>query len=561
MAGRIGSAIALAFLLAQSGTVPTWAQSKDAQQSGAPRFVSRTSVVLIPTTVTDRSGAHVTGLTKDDFVVLENNQREKISIFEEIKTHSGTIRRVDPRDSGFTNAVTQEAKSQRLTMIVLDTLNTRFEDQVHARRELVKFIDDALQPDEPVALLTISSNGLNVINDFTTDPQVLAAAVKKVRGLPTNVMIGENDNADLESLLLIQRSSGRAPTSQEVIGDALQGFQSGLLDSLEQMQQMNGVEATLRALRQIAEAFSGVPGRKSLIWATGGLPFIADDPSSFNFRSSDLLPLYESAWNALNQSQIAVYPLDMGGLFNPGFVSPRFGRVIRYRRMIDSVSNLETLAKMTGGKLCEFKMSISGCYNDAEKDASQYYLIGYYADVSKGKTGWRKLDVRVEKPQLTVRARNSYYVSSKPPDPKKAEHEDMDAAILSPTDFTAVPMLVQWTGRKADGPKMQLGFRFNVAAAGITIDGEHNNLVSMAFGAFAKTAKNGIAGDFVKDLEGNLPAATAEQIATHGVVYEGQITVPPGKYIVRFIVRDNLSGRLGTVSVPTEVAEQGAKPQ
>lgn len=149
------------------------------------------------TMVTDPSGAHVTGLTKDDFNVLENNQIQKISIFEEIKTQPGTIRRVDPKDTGFTNAVTPEAKTQRLTMILLDTLNTRFADQVHARRELVKFIDETLQPDEPVALLTISLNGLNVINDFTTDPKVLSAAVKKVRGLPSNVMTGENDIADL----------------------------------------------------------------------------------------------------------------------------------------------------------------------------------------------------------------------------------------------------------------------------------------------------------------------------------------------------------------------------
>jgi hypothetical protein len=216
---------------------------------------------------------------------------------------------------------------------------------------------------------------------------------------------------------------------------------------------------------------------------------------------------------------------------------------------------------MTGGKLCEYKMNLSGCYNDAQKDASQYYLIGYYADVKKGKTGWRKLEVKVQKPQLTVRARNSYYVSSKQPDPKKSEHEDMDTAIISPSDFTSVPMLVQWTGRKPDGQKTQLSFRFSVPAAGITIDEEHDNLVSVAFAAFAKTAKGGIAGDFVKDLEGNLPAATAEQIAAHGVVYEGALAVPPGKYTVRFIVRDNLSGRVGTVSVPVDAVEQAAKSQ
>lgn len=532
------------------------AQSKDAPPSPSPipRFVSRSSLVLIPTVVTDHSGAHITGLTKDDFGVLENGHTQKIAIFEEVKTEPGKIRRVEPTDAGFTNAVAPDAKSQRLTLIVLDTLNTRFQDQVRARRELLKFVDKTLQANEPVALMTISSSGLRLMNDFTTDPQVLAAAVKKVRGQPSAGERSEADRADLDQAMEFQQRIGRGPTSQNQIAGNLEGFTSGAYDRFEQMQQQQAAETTLRALREIAESFSGVPGRKTLIWATGGAPFVADDPSSFSLRSDNLLPLYEAAWNALNQSQVSVYPLDMGGLFNPGFVSPRFGRSVRYRRFVDSVSNLENFAKMTGGRLCEFKLDLSGCYNETQKDASEYYVIGYYADTAKGKTGWRKLEVTVPGKKVDVHARTSYYVRPKPPDPKKSEREDMDTAILSPTDFSAVPILVRWTGRTADGDKIKLNFRFNVAAAGITIDSENNNRMSLAFGAFAKTPK-GIAGDFVKELEGNLSAEMAQQIGVHGVVYDGAIAVPPGKYTVRFIVRDNLSGRVGTVSVPVDAAQ------
>lgn len=542
--------LAAILLLALPATLGGYKEKKD---GSPPKFVSHTSLVLVPAVVTDHSGAHVAGLTKDDFAVLENEQGQKISIFEEIKTEPGELRRVTPEQAAYSNVVAPEAKTQRLTMIILDTLNTRFEDQVHARRELLKFIDETLRPGEPVALMTIGANGLNVINDFTTDPKILIAAVKKVRGQPSNMERSAADMADLETSLQMQRQLGRAPSSQDMITDQLEGFQSGAFDQFEQMQNMFTIEKTLRALRQIAESFSGVPGRKTLIWATGGLPFVADDPSMFNFRSGNLLTLYESTWNALNESQIAVYPLDMGGLFNPGFVSPRFGRVVRYRRTIDSVSNLETFAKMTGGKLCVYKVSLSGCYNDSQKDSTQYYLIGYYTNTAKGKTGWRKIDVKVRKPNLEVRARTSLYVSDKPPDPKKAEREDMDTAIISPTDFTAVPMLVRWTGRTPDGPKTRLTFRYNVPGAGVTIDAENDNLISLGFAAFAKTRKGGIAGDFVKELEGKLPAATAQQVVAQGVMYDGEIEVPPGKYTVRFIVRDNLSGRMGTVSVPLEV--------
>jgi VWFA-related protein len=391
-----------------------------------------------------------------------------------------------------------------------------------------------------------------VINDFTTDPKLLAAAVKKVRTQVSTAEKSAAEVADLESTLTTQRQSGLAPSTEDVMVDELEGFQGGAFQRYQMFQLGNGVEVTLRALRQIAESFSGVPGRKSLIWATGGLPFIADDPSSFDFSSTQLRALYESAWNALNDAQITVYPLDLGGLFNPGFVSPRFRRMIRSRRAIDSISNLETLAKMTGGKLCDFKMNLSGCYREAQTDASQYYLIGYYTDITKGKTGWRKLDVTVQRPQVEVRARTSYYVPAKAPDPKKAERADMDTAVIWPTDFSAIPMLVRWTGRTRDGAKVKLAFRFDVPSAGLTIDETNHNLISLAFAAFAKTGNGGIAGDFVKELEGNLASATAEQVVARGVEYDGTISVPPGQYTVRFIVRDNLSGRVGTVSVPLQ---------
>jgi len=523
----------------------------------APVFFSRTSLVLVPTVVTDKMGNHLTGLTRGDFQILEDNKDERIAIFEETNTSSGAIRRVDPNDAGFSNVVAPDSKAQRLTLIVLDTLNTRFADQVHARRELVRFIDETLQPGEAVAILTIGSNGLSVVNDFTTDPKVLSAAVKKVRSEPSQEERIAPPETDPPLSQRLAKTLGYGPRSLDEIADKLDEFQGAAFDRFEQLQQANNVEITLMALRQIAESFAGIPGRKSLILATGGLPFITDDPTSFSFRTERLLAAYESTWSALNHAQIAVYPLDMGGLFNPGFVSARFGKPVHYRRMVDSVGNLETMARKTGGRRCEYKMSLSGCFSASLKDESQYYLLGYYSDSSKGRMGWRKLDVSTHRANAVVEARDGYYVSPKPHDAKKAASDDMNVAITSPVDFTSVPMLVRWTGRTAQGVNTRLSFRFNVPGTGFTIDRTNQNEISLAFAAFAKVSANTAAGEFVKDLEGKLSDETVENIIKQGIVYDGALDVPAGKYSVRFIVRDNLSGRIGTVTVPLEV-EKGA---
>ena len=337
----------------------------------------------------------------------------------------------------------------------------------------------------------------------------------------------------------------------------MRNFENEPLEHFNDLQIQFGLETTFRALRQIAESLAGVPGRKSLIWVTGGIPFTVDDPESLRMGAGSLVELYESTWNALNHSQITVYPLDMGGLFNPGYISPRLRNFHRPRRMVDTVSNLETFAKMTGGKLCEYKLSLAQCFDKAEQDNRQYYMLGYYAG-NKGKPGWRSLDVKVNRANLQIRARTSYYLSSKPKDPKKQEREDMDSAIVSPVNFTSVPMLVRWTGRAEENSKIRYKFRFNVAPQAISIDPSDSNLISIAFAAFAKTANGGIAGDFVKDLEGHLSDDMGREISNRGVVYDGDIAVPPGRYMVRFIVRDNLSGRLGSVSVPLEASQSAA---
>jgi VWFA-related protein len=507
---------------------------------------------MVPTVVTDRSGTHLSGLSREQFTILQDGIPQRIELFEEVKSQAGSIRRVSANDSEFTNVVSDDAKRQRLTIIVLDTLNTRFQDQVHARDSLLKFVEESLHPGEPVTLMTLGSSGLNVMNDFTTDPTVLASAIRKIRGEQSASEKRTEDAADMETELEIRRQMGRRVLSETEIGEQLWGFRSGAFDRFQNQQMDYTARVTLEALRQIAEAFSGVPGRKSLIWVTGGLPFVPDDTSGFGNKNSSLFNAYAAAWEAMTKSQIAVYPLDMGGLFSPGLISPRYRRAYGLRRQVDSVSNLETFAKMTGGEFCPYKMDVRGCFEHAQSDAQQFYLLGFYPDTKKLSPGWHKIEIGVSRPQTKIRARTNFFVPSKPANRNLVEKQDIDTAILSPTDFTAVPMEVRWLGKEIQGEKTRYKFEINIPGTGASIDSSSNNLVSITFAAFAKTERGGIAGDFVKELEGNLPAAMAQEALSKGITYDGDILVPKGHYTVRFIVRDNLGARMGSLSVPLE---------
>lgn len=156
-------------------------KDKDKENNSEVKFTARTELVLIPTLVTDKSGNHITGLHKEDFTVLENGAEQKVATFEEITSDARRLSR--PRNPNeFSNSVAGEASNRRVTLIVLDFINTRFADQAAARQDLLKYLTQSVDQREPTALYTLNRTGIHVIHDFTTDPRVLVAALHKVKG-------------------------------------------------------------------------------------------------------------------------------------------------------------------------------------------------------------------------------------------------------------------------------------------------------------------------------------------------------------------------------------------
>jgi VWFA-related protein len=145
------------------------------------KFTARTELVLIPTLVTDKSGNHISGLKKEDFTVLENGAPQKIATFEEITSDAHRLSRpTNPNE--FSNSVAGGSSNRRITLIVLDFINTRFADQAYARQDLLKYLTQSVDQHEPTALYTLTRTGIHVIHDFTTDPRILVAALHKVKG-------------------------------------------------------------------------------------------------------------------------------------------------------------------------------------------------------------------------------------------------------------------------------------------------------------------------------------------------------------------------------------------
>jgi hypothetical protein len=313
---------------------------------------------------------------------------------------------------------------------------------------------------------------------------------------------------------------------------------------------------TLESMRQLAKAFSGFPGRKSVIWATGGIPFSVDDPTRLGFLDAYLLPIYESAWRDLNNANVAVYPLEVTHLTNPVYNSAALSgrRVLRGRRPFytnATTDNLELFASMTGGRYCPYASDLKQCFHEAANDSGDYYMLAYPTDSNHMKPGWHKIKVKVLKGDYQVRARGGYFVAEPRKEKTKPEEQaqaDVAMGLTAPMDYTELPFSVRWTGKASAGQKDTLRFRYNIAPSDLNLP--ENNHLDMGFAALVTSAKGVALGDFSKVMQGDLSPEMAAGVRKKGLSFDGSIDVPPGSdESVRFLVRDNLSGRMGSVTV------------
>ncbi len=541
-------------------------KDKEKENNSEVKFTARAELVLIPTLVTDKSGNHITGLKKEDFTVLENGAEQKIATFEEIT--SDTHRSSRPNNPNeFSNSLAGGPSSKRITLIVLDLLNTPFTDQSYARKDLLKYLTQSVDRREPTALYTLTRTGIRVVHDFTTDPRVLVAALHKVKGDASQMVHSQEDVEAMTGSASPDGSAGVDPGAVQTEAGRIQTMMEDAELNFQSFQQRLAITYTLEGMQQVAQALAGFPGRKSLIWAGGGFPFSVSDTTmqlapAGRDTLSDVLPMYEHTWQLLNDAQISLYPVDVKGLQvvttpsasvrNPG---RNYARNMSWRQM-DTQATLQSFASMTGGRAYYNSNDLVRGFRDAVNDSAQYYMLGYYLDRSKTKAGWRKLAVKVQREHTEVRARSGFFVTNATIDPENSRNNDISSALQSPLDYTSLPLVVRWAKVDAgkEPGKKRVNYEMHLAPDSALVNVVENNHVALEFLALAKTPEGKAADHPVgQNVDLHLTPEKLSVVRETGIAYKGALDLAPGEYTVRFVVRDDLSGRIGSVAAPLKV--------
>lgn len=520
------------------------------------KFSTTTTYVLVPVVVTDKDGNPVQGLKKESFRVQESGRDVAISSIEEYKSTAAALSPTKTPVNEASNEVVGGVAPRRLVIIVFDLLNTPFEDQSRARHALIKFLADSADSNSLYLLSALDSRGLHVIHDFTSDTSALMAALQKAKnGFTVANSIGTDIGNRAVTAVPVSPDTGNP--DQELY--ALKVFAEAMGPYVADVE-AHAADDTLRAFLYLTERVSGVPGRKSLVWITGGFPFSLD-PSTGSIGEGYSFGVYQHVMTKLSDEMISVYPIDARGLLTYGpdatvklpkredtRASASQQAAADYQR--DILETMRAFADMTGGRAYVNNNDTKGAIRDASRDGANYYLLSYPMDKSDKKPGYRKISVKVG--DYRVRARKGYYATQIAIDRQLSAKNDIDAALTSPFDYTGLPMRLVVEQAPAGG-KRKLTFTALMPPKVASIDIADSNHLNVEFAYSIKNAAGADSGHKGVTYNLKLQPAQVDALNSSGVSYGDSVEVAPGTYSVRIVARDNFTGKIGSVLKTVEV--------
>jgi len=360
------------FLLIAAGTC-AW---EALPSQNPPTIRATTRLVEINVVAHDKKGAPVTGLTQEDFTILDGGKEEKIATFS-VESRRAPKGSSEPLPLNvFSNRVAKEGVTPTsVVVILLDAAGTTFGDLAYARQQVIKFLSH-LQPQDRIALYVLGRE-LQVVQDFTSDP---APLIEAIRANGVRVSATSDGNTSSEALSKSPALTGRAALAAARLDAGLWAM-SISRDTARQWLRMT----VLDGLQAIARHLSGLPGRKSILWVTGSVPFPQNPYVSFGPHSATDYPLGDKVRETirlLNQADVALYPVDARGLF----IDPRFRA--ENREMDAGGSGLQSMnlqiqgmiyhAAETGGRAFYNSNDLKTALRNALDDSDLTYTLAYY---------------------------------------------------------------------------------------------------------------------------------------------------------------------------------------
>ncbi|MDQ2947117.1 MAG: VWA domain-containing protein, partial [Acidobacteriota bacterium] len=330
---------------------------------------------------------------------------------------------------------------------------------------------------------------------------------------------------------------------------------------------VNRVQGTLRAIEFIADHLARLPGRKNLIWVSGGFPLTIgfDDLSAMSNPGRERRTFSEEidrTVRAVNNANMAIYPVDARGLMtDPTFSAANRAVDVRPNARPDArvnprppvgVENQETmreLASRTGGRAYYNTNDLKSAIREAVQDARVTYTLGFYPADEKFDSKFHEIKLSVRRPGVSLRYRKGYFDLPERPQDDKTRKAELRDAVWSPLDASALGLIVEAV--PTGGPPSALNVALKIERSGISLEQQGERWVGRLDFLLVQKDDRGREYNGVSDtLELRLLQASYDKLGREGLVYRKLVARAPQAKSLRVVARDAASGSIGSVTIP-----------
>jgi VWFA-related protein len=525
-----------------------------APNSPRPTFSSTTNIVVVDVTVTDASGKPITNLTKDDFILTEDNKPQTVLSCDLQRLETEALPVVKPALTDRNTAPTppkpatsvrtsgnSEIKFQdrRLIVMLFDLSSMQAPEQVRAAEAASKFLNTQITRSDMVSIMTFGST-LKTVQDFTDDRDLLLAAI---RGLH----IGESSE-----------QAAMADTGAD------SEDQSGAFVADETEFNIFNTDLKLAALEDAASRLAQYPEKKALVYLSSGVEKTGLDNQS----------QLRATVNAAVRANVAFYPIDARGLvaMPPGGDASQAGAVgsklysgAGQRSLRDSLHNqqetLVTLAADTGGKALLDSNDLTRGITQIQKDIESYYILSYASTNAAEDGRYRrihlKLAPRVTLAKAKLNYRQGYFAPTTFARMSEANKEaQLQRALESDNPITDLPIAVEVDYFRLDRTKYFVPVSVEIPGSALSFRNKGAKAATeLDFTAEVRDSRGKPAAAVRDTIPLKLDQATAGQVTRKHIQYDTGLTLTSGKYTLRFVARENGEGKVGTFETPFTVPD------
>ncbi len=537
--------------------IAVWATG---QQKGV-KFEATSQLVVVNVAAKTKGGAPLEGLKASDFIVTEDGKPQQIKVFEYQRLQDEVLAppALAARSANAAAVAVPVAKpavstpiaptvrgdvkykDRRLLVLFFDQAGMPVADQLRSQKAALKFLNSQITRSDLVAVMTYVTD-LKVLQDFTGDRDRLIQVVK-------GLSLGENGMANGST------------------GDDSEGDTGAAYAQDDSEFNIFNTDRKLAALESAVKMLGTLSEKKALVYFASGM----------QLNGIDNQAQLRATVNAAIRGNVAFYPVDARGLMasapvgdatqaSPGGQAMYSGSSQRTAQtnFQGQQETLYTLASDTGGKALLDQNDLALGIVQAQKDIASYYILGYYSNNTALDGRYRRIEVQVGR-QLTARLdyRSGYFASKefKHFDSSDRERQLQEALMLGDpvTDLT-VALEINYFRQAKDRYFVPVSVKIPGSDIELARRGGAEN-TRLDFIGEVKDAKGALQGTVRDDIQVKLKGDDAGQLSTHNLEYDTGFTLQPGTYSLKFLARENETGKMGTFETKFKVPDLTAENQ